>query len=66
VGATCTAAGRKAEAWCLLIHADADASLSLSDSLATARPYRVTRYDPISIWQIDMGYRYGRSDINEM
>jgi hypothetical protein len=25
---------------------------------------RVTRYDPISIWQIDMGDRYGRSDIN--
>jgi hypothetical protein len=27
---------------------------------------RVTRYDPISIWEIDMGDRYGRSDINEI
>jgi len=25
---------------------------------------RVTRYDPISIWEIDMSDRYGRSDIN--
>ena len=25
---------------------------------------RVTRYDPISIWEIDMGYRFGRPDIN--
>jgi len=30
------------------------------------RPTRVTRYDPISIWEIDVGYRYGRSDINEI
>jgi len=28
-------------------------------------PGRVTGYDPISIWEIDMGDRYGRSDINE-
>jgi hypothetical protein len=28
-------------------------------------PTRVTRYDPISRWMIDMGDRYGRSDINE-
>jgi hypothetical protein len=27
---------------------------------------RVTRYDPIWIWEIDTGYRYGRSDINEI
>jgi len=27
---------------------------------------RVTRYDPISIWQIDMGDRIGRSDTNEI
>jgi len=26
----------------------------------------VTRYDPISIWEIDIGYRYGRSDIDEI
>jgi hypothetical protein len=26
----------------------------------------VTRYDPISIWEIDMGDRYGRSNINEI
>jgi len=28
----------------------------------------VTRYDPIrvSIWEIDMGYQYGISDINEI
>ena len=29
-------------------------------------PPRVTRYDHISIWEINMGYRYGRSDINEI
>jgi len=27
-------------------------------------PYRVTTYDPISIWEIDMGDRYERSDID--
>jgi len=27
---------------------------------------RVTRYDPISIWDIDMGDRYGGSDFNEI
>ena len=27
---------------------------------------RVTRYDPISIWEIDMGDRYGRSDIHDI
>ena len=27
---------------------------------------RVTLYDPMSIWEIDMGDRYGRSDINEI
>jgi hypothetical protein len=26
----------------------------------------VTRYDSISIWNIDIAYRYGRSDINEI
>ena len=26
----------------------------------------MTRYDPISIWEIDMGDRYGRSDIHEI
>ena len=26
----------------------------------------MTRYDPIPIWEIDMGDRYGRSDINEI
>ena len=25
---------------------------------------RVTRYDPILLWEIDMGHRYGRSDIS--
>ena len=25
---------------------------------------RVTRYDPISVWEIDMGDRYGRWDID--
>jgi len=28
--------------------------------------HRVTRYDPISIWEIDMGDRYGTSDVNEI
>jgi len=32
--------------------------------LGRAVQVRVTRYDPISIWDIDMGYRYGISDIN--
>jgi hypothetical protein len=27
---------------------------------------RVTRHDPTSIWEIDMGYRYGRLHINEI
>ena len=27
---------------------------------------RVTRYDPISIWKIGMGHRYGMSDFNEI
>jgi hypothetical protein len=27
---------------------------------------RVTRYDPISIWEIEVGDRNGRSDINEI
>jgi hypothetical protein len=27
---------------------------------------RVTRYDPISLWDIDIGDRYGRSDISEI
>ena len=27
---------------------------------------RVSRYDPISIWEIDMIDRHGRSDINEI
>ena len=26
----------------------------------------MTRYDPISIWGVDMGDLYGRSDINEI
>ena len=26
----------------------------------------MTRYDPISIWEIDVGDRYGRSDVNEI
>jgi hypothetical protein len=25
---------------------------------------RVTRYDPVSLWEIDVGDRYGRPDIN--
>ena len=28
--------------------------------------FRVTRYDPISIPEIDVGYRYGRTDVNEI
>ena len=27
---------------------------------------RVNRYDPMSIWDIDMGYQYGILDINEI
>jgi hypothetical protein len=34
------------------------------DGQGLTRHTRVTRHDPISIWEVDMGYRYGRSDIN--
>jgi hypothetical protein len=33
---------------------------------AAAIRIKVTRYDPISIWENDMGDRFGRSDINEI
>jgi hypothetical protein len=32
---------------------------------STVDPTRVTRYDPISVWEIDVGDRFGRLDINE-
>ena len=35
-------------------------------ALAWDTPTRVTRHDLISIWEINMGYRYGRSDINDI
>jgi len=63
----------RAKAWCLLTHAEASEYLSLCRLFrrfdvgrVLALISRVTRYDPISIWEIDMGDRYGRSDINEI
>jgi hypothetical protein len=38
--------------------------LSVPPTRVLGNMHKVTRYDPISIWEIDMGYRYGRSDIN--
>jgi len=44
----------------------AHTSTCLSRSLYCSLQTRVTRYDPISIWEIDVGDRYGRSDISEI
>jgi len=38
----------------------------ISMGLSTSPESRVTRYNPISMWEIDMEYRHGRSDINEI
>jgi hypothetical protein len=39
---------------------------SSSPASAQGLQLRVTKYDAISIWEIDMRYRYGRSDVMDI
>ena len=51
---------------CMRIHSEGKSCSELGQVLVLNDPPRVTRCDPISTWEINMGERYGRSDINEI